>query len=71
MTEYTFEEGNWAGAEVWRWEDGEGEMIGRAVIESESGASVRFFVRLDGDRKVSPIFTDQDRALAWVAETVR
>ena len=76
---YSFEEGTWQGAEVWRWAtDGlvsTGEMIGKAHFVSPIGADekairVELLLADDGDDHVltSPTFTNPDAALAWVRE---
>lgn len=63
---YTFEEGTWAGAEVWAWDGSDGVLIGQAHIVSHIGDKVAIQVRLH-DGRTSPLFTDRRAALDWIA----
>lgn len=58
---YEFREANWQNAEVWRWIDGAGTMIGMAFTTGDSG-----YFRLDNEQMRGP-FTTRDAMLEAVA----
>ncbi len=67
QTTYTFQEGTWAGAEVWAWDGVNGTMIGRASFDSTIGDNETVTVTLDNGRSRTNFETPTD-ALAWVKE---
>lgn len=67
VTTYSFENGQWDGAEVFAWSGGDGAMIGRAHFSNEISAEPRVTVRLDNGRERGG-FTTADEALAWIEE---